>query len=74
MIQALRLSIDAGNVIVKKNIMGSVTILFKKRPFVLSSDGEVNLSENGFTSVDFINSNIEQLIRTGAVSLIFEER
>jgi len=73
MLQALKICIDLNKVVVKKSSVGSISIVFRKRnPIVISDESECNLSSLGCTKEDLLSSNIEWLIRKGALSLIVE--
>lgn len=72
MLIALKMCIEDRRVIVKKTCLGSISIIFKKKPLVLSDESEVNLSTLGYTRDDLLSSNIEQLIKKGVLSLIIE--
>lgn len=72
MLIQLQKCIEEKNVVVKKTTLGSISVLFKKKPLVISDDSNVNLTALGYTKNDFYSSNIEQLIKKGV--LILESR
>ena len=72
MLIQLQKCIEEKNVVVKKTTLCSISVLFKKKPLVISDDSNVNLTALGYTKNDFYSSNIEQLIKKGV--LILESR
>jgi hypothetical protein len=72
MLIQLQKCIEEKNVVVKKTTLGSISVLFKKKPLVISDDNNVNLTALGYTKSDLYSSNIEQLIKKGV--LVLESR
>ena len=70
MLLSFQKSLEEKKVVVKKTTLGSISILFKKKPLVISDDSDVNLSSLGYTRNDLISSNIEQLIKKGVLLLV----
>lgn len=70
MLLSFQKSLEEKKVVVKKTTLGSISILFKKKPLVISDDSDVNLSSLGYTKNDLISSNIEQLIKKGVLLLV----
>lgn len=70
MLLSFQKSLEEKKVVVKKTTLGSISILFKKKPLVISDDSDVNLSSLGYTRDDLISSNIEQLIKKGVLLLV----
>ncbi len=70
MLPTFKKCIEEKNVIVKKTTLGSISVLFKKKPLVISDDSDVNLISLGYTRDDLLSSNIEQLIKKGVLVLV----
>lgn len=70
MLPTFKKCIEEKNVIVKKTTLGSISVLFKKKPLVISDDSDVNLISLGYTKDDLLSSNIEQLIKKGVLVLV----
>lgn len=67
---AIKYGIRDNNLIIKKNIVGSISIVFKNRKsIVISEDGEVNLSRM-CTSDELNQSNLERLLAKGFIKII----
>lgn len=67
---ALKYAIKENNVIIKKCIVGSISIIFKNRKsIVISDDNEVNLSKM-CDSEDLNHSNLKALIDKGFINLV----
>ena len=69
MLPTFKKCIEEKNVVVKKTTLGSISVLFKKKPLVISDDSDVNLIQLGYTKDDLLSSNIEQLIKKGVLVL-----
>lgn len=69
MLIQLQKCIEEKNVVVKKTTLGSISVLFKKKPLVISDDNKINLTALGYTKSDLYSSNIEQLIKKGVLIL-----
>ena len=68
---ALKYGIRENNLIIKKNVVGSIAIVFKKRKsIVISDDGEVNLSKM-CTMEELNQSNLERLLNKSLIKIIF---
>ena len=70
MLPTFKKCIEEKNVVVKKTTLGSISVLFKKKPLVISDDSDVNLIQLGYTKDDLLSSNIEQLIKKGVLVLV----
>lgn len=71
MLMALKTSIERQNLTIKKISYGSIAILFSngKKPFVLNSDAETNLSQL-YKKEDLLKSNVESLVRKGVIKIV----
>jgi hypothetical protein len=68
---AIKYGIRDNNLTIKKNIVGSIAIVFKNRKsIVISEDGEVNLSKM-CTMEELNQSNLEKLLAKGFIKIIF---
>lgn len=68
---AIKYGIRDNNLIVKKNVVGSICIIFstKKKSIVISDENEVNLSTM-CTMDDLNHSNLERLLGKGFIKIV----
>lgn len=68
---AIKYGIRDNNLVIKKNVVGSICIIFsnKKKSIVISDDNEVNLSKM-CTMDDLIHSNLEGLLAKNLIKVI----
>lgn len=68
---AIKYGIRDNNLVVKKNVIGSICIIFSngKKSIVISDESEVNLSK--MCTIDDLNrSNLEQLLSKGFIKVV----
>lgn len=70
---AIRYGIRDNNLTIKKNIVGSIAIVFKNRKsIVISDESEVNLSK--LCTIEELNqSNLERLLNKGFIQVVVYE-